>query len=116
MQLLASLAGERSTSKTTASNGDTEKSKYRGVEVIGSHAGCCEEVRAIAGKRFLSSEVPKLPLDGCDAGACDCSYKLFDDRRDDVRRGSDVAFDMVGQYREHDNRSSTSSGRRTSDS
>ena len=115
MQLFASQAGERTTPKTTTSNADTEKSKYRGVEVIGNHAGCCGAVQAIAGKRFLSDDVPVLPLNGCDAGDCNCSYRLFDDRRDAIRRGADVAYDIASQSCEPDNRSSTSSGRRDSD-
>jgi len=113
MQLLASLARKQTTQ--TTSKCVTEKSRYRGVQVNGNRAGCCEAVQAVAGKRFLSDEVPKLPLNGCDANDCRCSYKLFDDRRTEIRRGSDVAFDIASQLCEQDNRSGTSSGRRSHD-
>ena len=115
MQLFASLAGKRSTQKTTTEKCDSEKSKYRSVEVNINHTGCCEAVQAIAGKRFLSNEVPMLPLIDCDASDCNCSYKLFHDRRADIRRGSDVPFDIASQFCKQDNRSSSSPGRRSHD-
>lgn len=115
MGLLASLAGLGTTQTTTTSKRVNEKSRYRGVQVHGKRAGCCEAVRAVAGKRFLSNEVPKLPLSGCDASDCRCSYELFDDRRTEIRRGPDVAFDISSQVPEQDDRSITSSGRRTDD-
>ncbi len=115
MGLFASLAGIGTTQTTTTSKRVDGKSRYRGVQVHGKRAGCCEAVQAIAGKRFLSDEVPKLPLSGCDASDCRCRYELFDDRRTGIRRGSYVAFDISGQLCEQDDRTITSSGRRTDD-
>lgn len=43
----------------------------------------CEAVRKIEDLRFLASEAPRLPLPGCDAVACSCRYRHYDDRRDD---------------------------------
>ncbi len=55
--------------------------RYRGVEVRPGEGDCCSAVRAIRGKRFLSNEVPPLPLPECDARKCRCTYELFADRR-----------------------------------
>lgn len=64
-------------SKTAAA----DRGNYRAVEVLPGHDGCCAEAEEILGKRFLSDEVPMLPLTGCDAESCGCTYKLFSDRR-----------------------------------
>lgn len=111
MQILAGLTGLRN--KQTTNKRPDEKSRYRGVEIIAHPTICCDAVRDIRGKRFLSKEVPKLPLAGCDAGDCKCTYELFEDRRTDVRRASDVAFDMRSRVCSSENRGS--SGRRKDD-
>lgn len=113
MGLLASLAGIRSIRTTTTRERINGKSRYRGVQVNGIRADCCAAVQAVAGQRFLSDEVPMLPLGGCDANDCRCTYELFDDRRTDIRRASDETFDIASQLREQDNRSSTASRRRS---
>jgi hypothetical protein len=46
----------------------------------------CNAALACKGKRYLSSEAPRLPLAGCDASACACKYRHFDDRRAGARR------------------------------
>lgn len=115
MGLFAGLTRIRTRETATTSKRINKKSMYRGVQVNGSRAGCCEAVQAIAGKRFLSDEVPKLPLSGCDASDCRCSYELFEDRRTEFRRGSDVAFDIASQLCREDNRNGASSGRRSDD-
>ena len=63
--------------------------KYRCVEVIAGN-GSCAAALGIAGRRFFPDEIPSLPLDGCDAGECRCSYELRDDRRGTPRSGKDV--------------------------
>ncbi len=57
------------------------RSSYRAVEVLPGHDGCCMEAEKILGKRYLSDEVPMLPVPGCDAESCGCTYKLYADRR-----------------------------------
>ncbi len=94
-------------------NPEPAKSSYRSVQVIGGR-DCCAAATSIAGKRFLSDEVPKLPLADCDAAECRCTYQLFDDRRRDARRAGDVAFDIVSEYHA-DNRRSAATGRRDKD-
>ncbi len=113
MGLFASLAGLRTIQTITTGKCVDGTSRYRGVQVHGIGADCCEAVQAIAGQRFLSDEVPMLPLGGCDATHCRCSYQLFDDRRTDVRRASDDTFDIASQLYEQNNRSSTASRRRS---
>jgi hypothetical protein len=113
MQLLASLSRIRS-AQTTKTDAD-KQSKYRAVEVITKADSCCGAVQATAGKRFLSDEVPALPVADCDAGECKCSYRLFDDRRAGNRRGSGAASDSANQYREQDHRLSALPGRRSDD-
>jgi len=115
MVLFGSLARKRSAQTTKTSKRTDEKNNHRGVEVIGNGDGCCEAARTIKGKRFLKDDVPMLPLDGCDASDCNCSYKIFGDRRTDIRRASDVAFDIASELCEQDNRSGESSGRRSDD-
>ncbi len=56
-------------------------SRYRGVEVVPDGSGCCNSAREVTGKRFLSTEVPQLPLPDCDRAICNCRYELFADRR-----------------------------------
>lgn len=116
MGLLATLTGIGITqTKTTPSKRVPKSSRYRGVQVNANSPDCCEAVQAAAGKRFLSNDVPKLPLNGCDASNCRCTYELYDDRRTEIRRASDVAFDIASELCEQDNRSSNSSGRRIDD-
>ena len=90
-------------------------SSYRGVQVNRTRVGCCDAVRAIAGKRFLSHEIPMLPLADCDATACGCSYQLFEDRRTGMRRDSPVSSGASHQYRTWDDRKKASQGRRRDD-
>lgn len=116
MGLLATLAGLRpSNKKTESSKSDCKSSTYRGVQVIANNADCCRAVKAAEGKRFLSEDVPKLPLAGCDANKCQCTYELYNDRRTDTRRASHLAYDIASQLYKHNNRSGDWTGRRIDD-
>lgn len=53
---------------------------------IRSRGTPCAAVREFAGKRFLSGEAPDLPVPGCTAAVCRCSYVHFGDRRVGDRR------------------------------
>ena len=90
-------------------------SEFRGVQINPNSDTCCQAVRDRLGQRFLSNQVPMLPLPGCDSADCRCTYQLFDDRRTDIRRTADVAFDVAGQFLKDDQRSESSSGRRRED-
>ena len=92
-----------------------ETARYRGVEVVANSDACCQSAKDIEGQRFLLSQVPMLPLESCDAADCRCSYERFVDRRTDLRRASDVSFDVVGQFQEQEKRSDADPGRREED-
>jgi hypothetical protein len=63
---------------------------FHGVAIKSSDACRCAAVAAIEGQRFLSDEVPRLPLTDCDMPyACKCVYEHFNDRRTELRRESD---------------------------
>jgi len=115
MQLFASLTAKTPARKTKSGKSADNKSEYRAVEVDVKASACCAAVKNIEGNRYLSNEVPMLPLDDCDASDCKCSYKLLDDRRCDMRRESDVAFDMASQFCKEDKRTSHLPGRRDYD-
>ena len=63
------------------------RSGYHCVEVkTGNYA--CEAAAKLGEVRFLPNEAPSLPLPGCSAPKCACSFVHYDDRRDDIRRGT----------------------------
>ena len=66
--------------------------RYHAVSIRLRESSACDAVRALAGDRFLPSEAPLLPVDGCDAAICKCTYRHHDDRRDAPRRDSDVGL------------------------
>lgn len=55
----------------------------------------CEAVRRLAGRRFLSEDAPRLPLDECQCVQdCHCVYRHFSDRRTEVRRDADMGLPL----------------------
>ena len=94
--------------------GQKGKSEFRAVEIVTKN-GCCGAASELHGQRFLSNDVPLLPLKDCTAANCECSYRLLDDRRADTRRASDLAFDMASQLHQGDQRSAKEPGRRSDD-
>lgn len=114
MRILANLAGLRTKKTTRNMRAANEDSRYRGVEVKGQSAECCEASNALAGKRFLNQEAPMLPLNDCTASECRCRYEPFYDRRTDMRRSSDVGYDMASQFQQHSSRGRAIPGRRNS--
>jgi len=115
MGFISSLAGIRTKKSTESREQAKQKHKYRGVQVIGQDAECCGAVKAVRGKRYLSEEAPMLPLSGCAATDCQCRYEPFYDRRTELRRTSDVGFDVASQFRQQDNRGSETLDRRIQD-
>lgn len=117
MGLIDKLFGKRTpaTSSPAPRKDAPTSSEFRGVEVIIDDSSCCTAVKALQGMRFLSDEVPALPVDQCNAATCQCSYKLFNDRRSDTRRTGDLIFDVASQIHPDDHRTETESGRRSDD-
>tara|TARA_R110002096_G_scaffold154_14_gene826 strand:- start:4410 stop:4799 length:390 start_codon:yes stop_codon:yes gene_type:complete len=87
-------------------------SLYRGVQIVAGSEACCRAAKILAGQRFLTDEIPKLPLEQCDVANCYCTYKLFDDRRTDERRLSDYSYDIIGELRDNDQRQGSNGDRR----
>ena len=115
MGLLSKLRGKSGSPASTGSRPpQATKQSYSGVQINMVAEECCQAARELQGQRFLDHEVPMLPLNGCDAVECRCAYERFDDRRTDVRRLSDVGYDMASQLHDEENRINTS-GRRDDD-
>ncbi|MGB5334127.1 MAG: hypothetical protein WBN07_00790 [Woeseiaceae bacterium] len=55
-------------------------SAFHAVSLKYSAAGC-DAAKAMTGRRFLSGAAPRLPLPGCDATECRCSFAHHSDRR-----------------------------------
>jgi len=63
--------------------------RWNAVSIICA-TGSCDASRALRGRRFLSTEAPRLPLAECSApAACLCVYKKYPDRRGGARREED---------------------------
>jgi len=89
-------------------------SKWHAVTIVMQGTSCAAAAMC-RNSRFLSSEVPPLPLRDCDrAGACPCKFKHYDDRRAGVRRSDDVHRDLRSEYLVQNRRATR--GRRTIDS
>ena len=66
---------------------------FHGVAVCARGGVACDAVTKLEGQRFLSEEAPLLPLADCsDPRACKCVYEHFDERRDQLRRETDVGL------------------------
>lgn len=58
---------------------------FGAVEIQMRHAAC-DAARALSGRRYLANEAPALPLPGCTAAQCKCSFVKLSDRRTEDRR------------------------------
>jgi hypothetical protein len=57
---------------------------------ISSPSSCCKAAQLLKQTRFLSSQAPPLPLQGCTLSkSCHCKYKHFSDRRSGPRRATE---------------------------
>ena len=119
MRFLSSLIKRKQTTRRIIRKKPTRvtntRSRFRGVQLNPNHDGCCEAVRETVGQRFLSNEVPMLPLQDCDSDDCRCTYELFDDRRTAVRRIGDFIHSASRQFRLINRRMNTARGRRRGD-
>jgi hypothetical protein len=61
-------------------------SRWSAVSIVPGNNGC-EAALALKGRRFLSSEAPRIPLPECTlAQGCRCVYRKYADRRAGPRR------------------------------
>ncbi|MCB1894699.1 MAG: hypothetical protein H6945_04080 [Zoogloeaceae bacterium] len=58
---------------------------YRCVSVVGG-PNACSAVELVRGRRYLPDQAPPLPLPGCTASVCECTYRHHRDRRSRDRR------------------------------
>ncbi|NHA14441.1 hypothetical protein [Thioalkalivibrio sp. XN279] len=90
--------------------------RFDAVEVVPSDYGACNAARELAGQRFLSNRMPKLPLPECDKSQCECGYRHHKDRRTEVRRVADMDGSVLQLAdNEQDRRDSARRGRRRTD-
>lgn len=89
-------------------------SKWHAVSIV-LQGTSCAAATLCRNKRFLSNQLPALPMRDCDrSGSCPCKYKHYEDRRAGVRRTDDVHRDLRSEYLVQNRRSAR--GRRTVDS
>ena len=70
----------------------TLKHLFHGIAVVPG-ARVCDAAGEIEGRRFLSEDAPRLPLDACTCVRdCTCVYRHYSDRRTDVRRDADMGL------------------------
>lgn len=114
MGILAKITG-KSLALKQASSKLKSTALYRGVQITPGIEGCCSEAKEATSHRYLSHEIPRLPFASCDFVNCLCTYELFDDRRSDLRRASDIGFDITSSLRtDVDLRRETSDRRKAS--
>lgn len=77
------------------------KSKFHAVS-LRFEPNACNAAKAMAGRRFLASAPPKLPLPECDSLKCSCRFAHHDDRRSGQERrspfGSGRTITGTGRY------------------
>jgi hypothetical protein len=61
---------------------------WHAVTIVASGSACPAAINC-KGKRFLSSEAPRLPLTECTAERCSCKYRHYEDRRNAPRRAEE---------------------------
>ena len=89
-------------------------SKWHAVTIV-LQGTSCSAAALCRNQRFLSAQVPALPMRDCDRAAnCPCKFKHHDDRRAGVRRTDDVRHDLRSEFIESNRRAVR--GRRTVDS
>lgn len=94
------------------------RNPYRAISIVHDDRAC-DAVKAIGEKRFLERdrETPTLPLSGCDAAQCNCSYARHHDRRqsdEDRRHPASLQSQLYDRTNDSDRRKKRR-GRRKSD-
>lgn len=87
--------------------GDTARVRSEPWHAVAIRTGKwpCQAAEDAAGKRFLATEAPLLPLRDCDrAEHCNCRYRHFPDRRAGPRRKSDGAPPTMAPRSDQDER------------
>ncbi len=82
--------GAKADSATTPARASTNNSAFHAVSIKYS-SNACKAASELAGRRFLATAAPKLPLAGCDLMECNCRFIHHKDRRLDKERRSPFA-------------------------
>ena len=92
-----------------------EKNKYRAVSIkCGKNP--CSAGKRMEGKRVLVGQFPKIPLSGCDAKKCECTYVHHADRRSGADRRDVIrsrSNDNFARFTSHKSRSGRDRRRNT---
>lgn len=72
---------------SSAAGKRTEQTAYHAVS-IKFDTNACDAAKAMAGRRFLASAAPRLPLAECNALECRCRFAHHEDRRSGKDRRS----------------------------
>jgi len=90
------LHTKKSSSQQHKKTSSTDRiKKYQGV-TIHPYSKACHSVQSLKNKRFLADNVPSLPVAGCDASQCACTYQHHTDRRSgEDRRYPSLAMQSV---------------------
>jgi hypothetical protein len=104
---------DRNGRKAAAKSPDRDAGTFHAVSIRFDQRSACDAARKLKKQRFLSAEAPRLPLPGCTARQCACSYRRYADRRAGSRRASETgSFEPL--FRGRDQRTNPK-GRRAED-
>lgn len=87
--------GSRAGPRAEKGHAEAAHYPYRGAMIVPGARACKAAIRLDA-MRFLSAEVPKLPLEDCDAAQCTCRYRHFKERRQGERRHVFSTYRQMG--------------------
>ena len=92
----ARVAARAAASLVKSVKRDPVPTEWHAVTIQFCEETACQVARELAGKRFLATQAPDLPLSGCVREKCSCRYLHFEDRRKMVgRRAVDNGFDAA---------------------
>ncbi len=110
-----SKTGQAKPSRKQQSQTSRKHSPYQAAS-IRPGSGACQAATRLGAKRFLSSNVPQLPLASCSQDSCACRYQRHVDRRseEDRRASFSMQADLYSVSGNAERRSG-SPGRRSED-
>jgi len=111
----ATAARKARVARATATAAEATEQRFRSVSVkCGPQA--CDTALALGDRRFLTGQLGKLPLAGCDSANCECKFEHHADRREseeDKRAPSALSSELYTASGKPERRSRA--GRRKSD-
>ena len=77
------------TDKSRPGTRAVNRSPWHAVSIVRGRPSCAA-VCQLNGRRWLSTQAPQLPVQGCSAARCTCHYRHHEDRRVQDRREASV--------------------------